>query len=702
MTATGLFFSEPFLRAAGLTLLHSLWQIGLVALVVRLLMPVMLKATANSRYLVASVALIASLLIPLVTFFKIYEPASSIIEEEPVSQGVINLAYTIADSQLQIQSRFELFEQFVVGSAPLVFWFWVVGMMLMSVRMGGGYYLAYRYRRIGVTAATASWQGRVNSLAASMGVRSSVRLLESVKVSVPMVIGLLKPCIIVPVGTLGRLPFDQVEMILAHELAHIKRADFLINFFQSLIEMILFFNPFVWWISALIRRERENICDDMALRTTGGYLSLAKALANLSAALQPAPLANSLITFNQLNTMKRIERLISKPKLKPTTSERIGVIVFSFLFVALITASGWLTGSNSQPAEEELNSEALSLLQEDTLRQVKTIELEKKDNKIVKIVIDGKEVTEEELGEAGFEWKETDSLESKKIIIRSKTTGTPAPAEGVWVNHDGKTVQHKIVTVEPGGRMKIRTKVLQGGEGADSVVMEFDNVMMFNDSLFELNGDKMRMISFPEGKAVFFNGEVEAPEFDFDFTFDEEYVEGMEADGRKHIIVRGHDMQREMEHQRREMQQQAEQMKAQAEQLKLEAEKMDGTDATAAAEIKANAEELKAEADRLDKLAQELSVIPIPPNPPMPEWHEKDVRIFRESDEGEGQYHRLLRKELVRDGIISPRTKVLISRKQLIIDNEVADKKTHRMVLRRFEDILGRKLDAGEAVSLGL
>ena len=232
MTATGLFLSEPFLRAAGLALLHSLWQIGLVALVVRLLMPLMRKTTANSRYLVASLALLASLLIPLVTFFKIYEPAKAALAEEQVPQGVINLAYTLADSQLQIQSRFDQLEELIVGSAPLVFWFWVVGMMLMSVRMGGGYFLAYRYRRIGVTAATPGWQGRVDSLAASIGVRSKVRLLESVKVSVPMVIGLLKPCIIIPVGTLGRLPFDQVEMILAHELAHIRRADFLINFFQ--------------------------------------------------------------------------------------------------------------------------------------------------------------------------------------------------------------------------------------------------------------------------------------------------------------------------------------------------------------------------------------------------------------------------------------------------------------------------------------
>ena len=702
MTATGLFLSEPFLRAAGLALLHSLWQIGLVALAVRLLMPLMHKATANSRYLVASLALLASLLIPLITFFKIYEPAKAALAEEQVTQNVINLAYTLADSQLQIQSRFDQLEEFIVSSAPLVFWFWVVGMMLMSVRMGGGYFLAYRYRRIGVTEATPGWQGRVDSLAASIGVRSKVRLLESVKVSVPMVIGLLKPCIIVPVGTLGRLPFDQVEMILAHELAHIRRADFLINFFQSLIEMLLFFNPFVWWISALIRRERENICDDMALRTTGGYLSLAKALANLSAALQPAPLANSLITFNQLNTMKRIERLISKPKLKPTNSERIGVIVFSFLFVALITASGWLTGSNSQPDQDDMSIDPVSMTDGDTTKLVKTIELEKMNDKIVRIVIDGKDVTGEQLEKEGFEWQEDDSLQTKKILIRSNVNTTPGSAAGGWYGTGGKAIQHKVVTVEPGGRMKVRTKVLQGGEGADTVVMEFDNVMMFNDTLFELNGDKMRMISFPEGKAVFFNGDVEAPEFDFDFTFDEEVAEGMDADGRKHIIIRGHDGQREMlQQQQHEMLQQAELMKEQARQLNLEAEKIAATDAQAAAQVKADAEELKAEADKLDKMAQDLAALPIPPAPSMPVWHEEDVRIFRETDEGEGQYHRLLRKELVRDGIISPRTRVLISRKQLILDNEVADKKTHRAVLRRFEDILGRKLDAGEAVSLG-
>lgn len=720
MSFFGILLSESLLQAAGLSLLHSIWQVAVIALIVFVLLQSLKKATANSRYIVASIGLVATLIVPVITFYKIYEPDTieAVIAEEQA--GIMEIAYTLADSQLNIESWIDKVELFIMSLAPLFFWFWIVGMVFMAIRMSGGYFLAYRYRSHGVVPAPAIWQQRVKQLGQSLKVKSTVQLLESQRVMVPMVVGILRPCIIIPIGTLSRLPFDQVEMILAHELAHIKRADFAINFIQSLIETILFFNPFVWWISAVIRQERENICDDMALQTTGGYLSLAKALANLSAALQPIPLSDSLITFNQLNTMKRIQRLIRKPKLKPSTSERIGVIVFSFLFVLLVTASGMLTGSNSSenPAQivqqdfsdtsllESAQLNDLTLATDTIIKKSKTVEIEKKDGKIVKMIIDGKEVPAEDLKKEGFEWTESEGGEVQKIIVRSNNDGSTTvdvDATGdIFIDKNGKTIRHKIVNAEslPGQKMKVKTIVLNGESDNDSIQMELENIVIIDDSTMELNGGEIRMIKVPGGNAFFYgNDNEELNEFEFDIELDDEMLQEMERNGNRKIIIHGSDMNIERE----QLNMQAAQIKEQAELLKQDAAKLAETDQAAAEIMKADAEAMEIEAKNIQKAAAELARLPRPDFPnhlQAPSWNEDNVFFFNNEENDDRQYHKLLRKELTRDQYINPKANVLISKKQLVIDNVVADKKTHRYVLKRTEEILGRKLESDEAISL--
>jgi len=720
MSFFGILLSESLLQAAGLSLLHSIWQVAVIALIVFILLQSLKKATANSRYIVASIGLVATLIVPVITFYKIYEPDTikSVIAEEQA--GIMEIAYTLADSQLDIESWIDKAELFIMSLAPLFFWFWIVGMVFMAIRMSGGYFLAYRYRSHGVVPASAIWQQRVKQIGQSLKVKYTVQLLESQRVMVPMVVGILRPCIIIPVGTLSRLPFDQVEMILAHELAHIKRADFAINFIQSLIETILFFNPFVWWISAVIRQERENICDDMALQTTGGYLSLAKALANLSAALQPIPLSDSLITFNQLNTMKRIQRLIRKPKLKPSTSERIGVIVFSFLFVLLVTASGMLTGSNSTENPEQIvqqdfvenifsqsqQTDAWNSAPDTIVEKSKTIEIEKKDGKIVKMLIDGKEVPPEDLEKEGFVWTEDEDGIAKKVIIKSNNDGSTTvdvDASGnVWVDNNGKTIRHRVVQADayPGQKMKVKTIVIDGETENDSIKMELEDIIIIDDSTMELEGGKIRMIKLPEGNAYFYkNDNEEMNEFEFDIELDDEMLNEMEHEGKRTIVIRGADMNMERE----QLKMQAQQMKEQAELLRQEASKLAENDQIAAESMKAEAAAIEKEAANIQKVAADLTRAPkiaFPKHPEMPSWNEQDVYFFNSDENNERQYHKLLRKELTRDSYFRSNASVLISKKQLVIDNEVADKKTHRYVLKRTEEILGRKLSSDEAITL--
>src|ERR1035437_1915338 len=173
--------------------------------------------------------------------------------------------------------------------------------------MGAG-----RLRRRGVCAAAEFWQGRIDRLATRVRVSRPVSLLESCLAEVPVVIGYVRPVILMPVGLLAGLPAAQVESILLHELAHIRRHDYLVNLWQIVVEGLMFYHPAAWWISGVIRAERENCCDDMVVATQGDAFAYAAALTALEhnrGAVREAVLA---ATGGSL--VKRVRRLLVQPE----------------------------------------------------------------------------------------------------------------------------------------------------------------------------------------------------------------------------------------------------------------------------------------------------------------------------------------------------------------------------------------------------
>lgn len=719
MSAFGWVITDAMLQTAGIALLHSLWQSGLVALVTLLLLKMMQKATAQSRYLIAAVALLATLMLPVVTFIKLYQPATPSQPIIETSESVVSVVYTLADTQFHFESWLDRAEYFMLQLAPMFFWFWIAGMIFMALRMSGGYFLAYRYRRVGVIGVSYEWEKRLKQISDALHIKTKVVLLESVKITVPMVVGILKPCIILPIGTLSRLPFDQVEMILAHELAHIKRADFMVNIFQSLIETILFFNPFVWWISSVIRTERENICDDMALLTSGKNLSLAKALANLAAAVRPEAASQALITFNQINTMKRIERLIRKPKLKPSTHERIGVVIFSGLFVLLIFTSGILTGSNSndeaykdvdqEVMQESSNLEAensLKLFSTDTItRKIQSIEVENKNGKVVKVLINGKDVNSDDIFNADFDWQtEEGGVEVK--FVKDSITGnykfyTVESTEAMTIKNEGDSY---ILSVEgkrtnPKMNSKTKTIVVNSMVNGDTLLSRTSKSFYRNDTIFIQNG-QITAPTFPRVEGFFFSDDtISLDHLDADFTFDENYFDENDIREMKRNM---REMMAEQRQQEAELQLQAGEMLKQAAELRKDAQKALAENEQETAELyREAAMELENESRNIRQMAQEMKAqnrarMIASPAPPA---HVEGF-YFGADNPTDHQYHLLLRQELVNEGLIEPRSNVMLSKRQLIVDNEVADKKTHRHVLKRFEELLGRKVTSDEAITL--
>jgi hypothetical protein len=203
----------------------------------------------------------------------------------------------------------------------------------------------------------ARWQNILNSFRYKMKIIKPVRLLESARVNVPVVIGYIKPVILIPVGMLTGFPAKEIEAILIHELAHVARNDYLVNILQSIGEIIFFYNPALWWISSTIRAEREKCCDDMAVSLCGDSMVFARALANLEE-IKTEKYRLALAINGKQNLVSRIKRLF-KTKKGTTMIEKtfaagiIGIMLFTAtVFASTLNSNGFLSFEKDNTIEK--------------------------------------------------------------------------------------------------------------------------------------------------------------------------------------------------------------------------------------------------------------------------------------------------------------------------------------------------------------
>jgi hypothetical protein len=197
---------------------------------------------------------------------------------------------------------------------PWVVAVWAAGAILSLLRLAGGWVWLQRLRWGKAELAPDALQGRLLDLCRRAGLKRAVTLLTCEGLAGPCVMGVLRPAILVPAGWFLNLSPDHVEALLAHELAHVLRHDYAVNLLQSLLEVVLFYHPGVWWLSRRIRAERELSCDAFAARLMGDPLPLAEALTALErrglgrAQLEPAPTAHGG------SLMERISHLLLPPR----------------------------------------------------------------------------------------------------------------------------------------------------------------------------------------------------------------------------------------------------------------------------------------------------------------------------------------------------------------------------------------------------
>jgi beta-lactamase regulating signal transducer with metallopeptidase domain len=337
----------PVVEALSWTLIHFIWQGAVIALLFAIAKKGLKRRSANLRYLAACLGMLTMLALPLVTFLTLryYSPSTSIATIDP---------HRLIQPSKPESFRADLADYLVLGGelsgskatppaldrrgrfsqlAPWLTSLWLAGVVLLSLRMLGGWLYARRLKTFLTGPLSEEWQMRFAQLRRNIRVLRPVRILESALVQVPTVIGWMRPVVLIPASALVGLTPSQLEAVVAHELAHIRRYDYLVNLLQTAVEIVLFYHPAIWWLSREIRQEREHCCDDVAVAVCGDALVYARALTEIEVLRNITPRLAMAADGGSL--LARIQRILGN---SPQGSDRTaswlaGAIVFVTVFV---------------------------------------------------------------------------------------------------------------------------------------------------------------------------------------------------------------------------------------------------------------------------------------------------------------------------------------------------------------------------------
>jgi len=310
--------------ALGGAVMHFLWQGVLIGLIAAVILHGLRKGSAQARYAVAFGALAVCLVVFVATFIWLMPQTTAATD----AQGVTSIISGSLTATVQYRWNF----------AEIAAWGWGLGVVFMLLRFARHWLWSHRLRTRMVANPDKQWLQVFEELKQELGLSKAIRLFKSGLAKTPMVVGWFAPMVLVPASAFTSLSPEQMRMILAHELTHIRRYDHWVNQFQGVVEIILFFHPAMWWISRQVRIEREYCCDDASLRGTPDPKALAEALTQLELHRISSP--PNALAANGGSLMDRITRIlgnrvnqIKKPKEQKMKFKTLGTLVAAVLLI---------------------------------------------------------------------------------------------------------------------------------------------------------------------------------------------------------------------------------------------------------------------------------------------------------------------------------------------------------------------------------
>lgn len=336
------------IQILGWALLHALWQGCLLVLLAAFCG---MFLTGQLRHRMNALALGLCLILPALTAWHFHQPVPAAAGPVEVTEQVERTPVRSLSHQPPSVPLLIRLESALQPLLPRLVALWALGASIMALRLGGGLALSLRWKRQGLPA-PGPWQDAMDRVAKRMDLRRRVPLLLSSRGGTPVTLGLWKPVVLMPAVLLTSLPPDYLEALLAHELAHVRRLDYLGNLIQGIIEALLFFHPAVWWLSARIRTEREELADELAAQSLGDPRRLALAL-NALDDLQPdlRPPIFPALAAEEGRLLTRIERLLST---KPMAGSPWGLVTLLLLPCAVLALHAGAPSTTPIPAPTAL------------------------------------------------------------------------------------------------------------------------------------------------------------------------------------------------------------------------------------------------------------------------------------------------------------------------------------------------------------
>jgi beta-lactamase regulating signal transducer with metallopeptidase domain/predicted nucleic acid-binding Zn-ribbon protein len=325
----------------GWALIDFVWQGALLALVLVPALALLRDARPQARYAVAMAGLLACVLLPLVSVL------GALADDGAAVGGASAQFFASAVATDGAATTGGPWRASLQAYLPWIVAAWSAGAAIFALRLALGCAWVSR-QRVRATAAPDDWQARLDRLSSRMGLRRAPRLRLADAFDGPAVAGCWRPVVLVPAAVLAAMPVDLLEALLAHELAHVRRHDYLLNLVQNAIETLLFYHPVVWWLSRRIRIEREQIADDLALSAIAEPRRLARALQQLDRLQQTArhPSSHLVTAAHGGNLMKRIQRLV----LPAASSGRSSLLPLVAVAALCLSVYAQATSRGSQPA----------------------------------------------------------------------------------------------------------------------------------------------------------------------------------------------------------------------------------------------------------------------------------------------------------------------------------------------------------------
>ncbi|TAE55017.1 MAG: T9SS C-terminal target domain-containing protein [Bacteroidetes bacterium] len=356
--------AHSWTEALGWTLLHSLWQGALLA---GLYLPArhwLRGHSPQSRYLLAVLTLAAMLIISGITLSRLW-PQETDIQLVATTQTALRTG----PGELPAEAPLSL-KGLLTTLTPWLSWGWMLGVGLLALKWAGGFYYSRRLRVHGTQLPDIALAEQVLRWQQRLGIRRRVQLRLSSRIGSPMTLGHLRPVILIPLSLASGLSPEQWEAILLHELAHIRRADYLVNLIHSLVEILFFYHPLCWYLSRQIHREREACCDDLAVESCGDALRYAESLIRLQH-LRFTPQTSFAMNLipSQGAFSQRIQRLFV-----PTQDRKRSpwAILLALLCVTCLLSQSWKAQaqSTSQIAAKGVEPFSITITRDFTLKQL--------------------------------------------------------------------------------------------------------------------------------------------------------------------------------------------------------------------------------------------------------------------------------------------------------------------------------------------